>query len=75
MLQSLMRIETRETTMNVYIGQDAQSTATELHVVITQTEPSDELGNLLGNPRPKSTKKDSRRFDVSPFIVSTGGGT
>ena len=42
-----------QTTMKYYVGQDAQSTAAELHRAMSQTDPTEDLGNLLGNPRPK----------------------
>ena len=52
-LQELMRHETIQTTMKYYVGQDAQSTAAELHRAMGQTEPVEHSGNLLGNPSPE----------------------
>jgi integrase len=48
-LQELLRHETIQTTMKYYMGQDAQSTAAELHWAMGQTEPTKDMGNLLGN--------------------------
>jgi len=47
-LQELMRHESIQTTMKFYVGQDAQSTAAELHRAFSQVDSKS--GNLLGNP-------------------------
>jgi integrase len=56
-LQELMRHESIETTMKFYVGQDAQSTAAELHRAIGQSVAAESLGNTLGNTSPEPTKK------------------
>jgi integrase len=56
-LQELMRHETIQTTMKYYVGQDAQSTAAELHRSMVQTGPVEDLGNFLGYPRPMCQKR------------------
>ena len=48
-LKELMRHESIETTMKFYVGQDAQSTAAELHRAFSQSSE----GSLLGDLTPK----------------------
>jgi integrase len=52
-LQELMRHESIETTMKFYVGQDAQSTAAELHRAFSDAKPAESLGSLLGDPVPR----------------------
>ena len=56
-LQELMRHESIETTMKFYLGQDAQSTAAELHRAFSDVKPADGLGSLLGDPAPATKKR------------------
>lgn len=56
-LQELMRHESIETTMKFYVGQDAQSTAAELHRAFNESKPTGPEGNTFGNNDRESTAK------------------
>jgi hypothetical protein len=51
-LQELMCHESIETTMKFYVGQDAQSTAAELHRAFSDAKPTEGLGSFSSDPTP-----------------------
>jgi integrase len=59
-LKELMRHKSIETTMKFYVGQNAEKTADALWLAYSQLRETD-LGNTLGNSRPKSASAKKRQ--------------